>query len=402
MLAYRALLTLAWPGFAILFAIRALRGQETWRDWAERLGFAGNGVPGGLWVHGASNGELASARPILAALTTRHPDLPLCITCNTLTARDMVDGWALPRTTARLAPLDTRWAALDARAHLTLESELWPNRIRRHPTIALGARLTARTARGWSRIPGLAPAVFPRLRGVIPQDAASATRFADLGVPAADIAAPVQLKSLYLPPDRDLPPDLAALPYARTWLAASTHAGEEDTVLDAHLARLSEDPDTVLILAPRHPARADEVAALIAARGLAAHRRSTGATPPGTRLLLADTMGEMDLFYRASHATFIGGTLTDRGGHTPFEPAAHGSAILHGPDTANFTDAFAALGPDAAIPVTDAASLAAGLARLSDPSAATEQAARASQALAATASADAVLTFLETRLGLET
>lgn len=127
---------------------------------------------------------------------------------------------------------------------------------------------------------------------------------------------------------------------ALCWLAASTHEGEEEPVLDAHLRARAAHPGLRLILAPRHPDRAPAIAAMIAARGLNFVRRSQGGD---AEVLLADTLGEMPLWYDRAGVCFTGGSLVARGGHTPWEPAAHRCAILHGPDIANFTEDYAAL-----------------------------------------------------------
>jgi len=153
------------------------------------------------------------------------------------------------------------------------------------------------------------------------------------------------------------------VPRARVVLAASTHAGEEAIVLDAFDAARAAGMFDQLILAPRHPARAAEVARLLTARGVTFGQRSRGtAIAAGMRVYLADTLGEMDRWYAMAGVTVIGGSFADRGGHTPFEPAAHGSAIVHGQQVANFAEPFAALdAAGGAVAVADGAALAATL-----------------------------------------
>lgn len=207
------------------------------------------------------------------------------------------------------------------------------------------------------------------------------------------------LKALYTPP-QDLMPDadlMAAYPRARTWLAASTHEGEEETVIAAHLKARTAEPGLRLILAPRHPARGDKVAALLQGAGLEIARRSRGEI--GAEVLLADTMGEMALWYRLAGRVFIGGTLTDRGGHTPFEPAAFGAALLHGTDVANFARPFAQLDKaGAARRIADADGLAEALTALGDPADQVRQGQAAQQALQPEADLDALLAAILQRL----
>ena len=251
-----------------------------------------------------------------------------------------------------------------------MESEIWPHRVRLcpGPVLVLGARMSPGSARGWRRFGTAGRDVLQRLAYVSAQDAGSRDRLRDLGVPPAALGPVVDLKALYQPPAGQQP-DAAlqtAYPRAQTWLAASTHAGEEEAVIAAHLEARRQRPGLRLILAPRHPRRADEIARLLDNAGLPCDRRSEGKA--GAEVLLADTLGEMPLWYRLAGTVFIGGTLTDRGGHTPYEPAAFGAALIHGPDVANFTQSFARLAnADAARRISDATALARALIDLSDP-----------------------------------
>jgi 3-deoxy-D-manno-octulosonic-acid transferase len=373
---YRLILTLALPVLLAATAWRRLRGRGVAQEAEERLGLipAQPGRP--LWLHGASNGEITSARWLIEELLAHDPDRPLLITCNNPSARAMVQGWALPRTTALLAPWDTPGclrrflARAKPRALVTIENELWPERISRTaaaglPVIALGARLSARSARSWARFaPGLLRHMLTRLSWVSAQDESSARRLIDAGLPPDRLGPRVVLKSRLTaaaPP----PAPFATPPRARCLLAASTHEGEDAVILDG-FAR-SRDRFDLLILAPRHPQRGAMIAGLAAARGLDTLRRSEGHEPgPDTAVYVADTLGEMPLWYGLCGAAFIGGSLVEKGGHTPFEPIAQDCALLHGPSTYNFTEVFAALdAAGAALPVTDARSFAAALAGLS-------------------------------------
>ncbi|WP_155773992.1 3-deoxy-D-manno-octulosonic acid transferase [Rhodovulum sp. MB263] len=378
MLSYRILLSLAAPGLAL----RLLRERPFAR---ERLGLNGpDRAPGpAIWLHGASNGELASARPLIERLTERRPDLAIVATSNSRTGRALVESWALPRVSARLAPYDYRWALRlfigrwQPRALVLIESELWPNRIfevaqRGRPVLLLGARLSARSAGRWRRMPALARRLTGAIAYLSAQDPASQERFAALGL-APERSGPVIDLKAFAPAARPDPDALKALapllPRASTLLAASTHEGEEAPVLEAFARRWRADPAARLILAPRHPRRAAQIAALIKRAGLGHAMRSSGGLPgPEQPVLLADTMGEMALWYALAGVSFVGGSLVDKGGHTPFEPAAAGSAILHGPHVANFAAAYAALDrAGAAEAVAGADGLVTALAALDGP-----------------------------------
>lgn len=356
-----------------IFAAVVLARLALLRDWAalrQRLARSPARPGPHLWLHAASNGELASAKPLITALQEARPDLALLVTCNSEGGVALAESWGLP---ARLAPLDLARVARrmhrdwDVRAHITLESELWPNRVRTcpGPVFVIGGRLSEGTAKGWRLFGGLLPRVLGRLRYVSAQDAGSLGRYRAAGLPEAAAGPVLNLKEFYAPDPRRDATLAAAFDRAQTWLAASTHEGEEETVLAAHKLARAQEPTLRLILAPRHPRRGDAVEQLILEAGLSCARRSRGEAAEGAEVYLADTLGEMGLLYPLAGRLFIGGTLTDRGGHTPFEPAAYATALLHGPDVANHAAPFARLtAARAAIEVADAPALAEALNRL--------------------------------------
>lgn len=321
-----------------------------------------------IWIHAASVGELNSASVLIEALAAAYPVL---ITTNSETGlqRARSGGWP-----AVLAPLDLPGALgrfLDAvrpRVAVTVEAELWPNRARLLaargiPQVIVGARMSDRSARRWSRLPGLIRPILNNVAAVSAQDPDSEARLLALGLSARAVLPRLDLK--LLAPARIVAPAPAAL-RDRTVLAASTHPGEDEPILDAWLAAREGIADCRLILAPRHPDRADQLAASLTARGLAFGRRSAGAGDHA--LLLADTLGEMALWYDRAGICITGGSLADHGGHTPWEPAAHGAAILHGPHVANFAESYAALDRAGAARRVDGASLPGALAALlADP-----------------------------------
>lgn len=402
MVLYRLVLSLAALWLRLNARIRPGAG-------AERLSPPPPADRPALWVHGASNGELTAARAAIEALVaTGHS---LIITTNSQTGRAMVAAWALPGTTVRLAPFDDRATVrrfLDAArpaALIIIENELWPERIlaaaaRGIPVLVLGARLSDRSARAWGRFAHLARRVLGAITWLAPQDAASRDRFLGAGLPPDRLGPVLSLKSTAAaaPPAAPAPPAPLALPWPRdlTLLAASTHEGEDEPILDAWLAARARHPGLGLILAPRHPRRSAAIAGLIAARGLGFATRSKGEAPgPGTDVYLADTLGEMALWYEAAGMCFVGGSLVDRGGHTPFEPAAYGTAILHGPHFGNFTPAYDRLrAAHAAVAVADEAALGAALIRLAgDGATQARLAAAAAPALAALAPKDGLQPF---------
>lgn len=359
-----------------------------------------------LWVHGASNGELTAARPLLTALLEAR-QVRLLVTTNSLSARAMVRGWGLPRTAARLAPFDhprivgpfLRQAA--PAALVILENELWPERILRAeaagiPVLVIGGRLSAGSARNWGRLPGLARRLMMAIAWLSPQDALSRDRFLALGLPSDRLGPILQLKALA---DGRATLVDTGLPFARadTILAASTHEGEEEIILDAFATLRRTLPSARLILAPRHPPRRDRIEALLSEADLRFATRSRG-QEAGTETLvyLADTLGEMARWYQAAGVTFVGGSLVERGGHTPFEPAAFDCAILHGPFLDNFAAPYAALDAQGgAVAVAGAPALVAALTALvGQPGAQATLSAHARQALAPFTASDPQAAFL--------
>lgn len=359
MLLYRLLLTALSPLFALIFLRQILRGRESFGDLAERFG-KGAPPPTGtarLWVHGASNGELTAGRALIEEALTRAPDLDILITVNTVTARQMVRDWALPRTTVRLAPLDLRSVLnhfLDVtkpNTLLTIENEIWPNRFallhkRNIALFVVGARMSERTASRWLKMmPVLGPATRRTMAAITrlaAQDTASEQRLLQLGLPPQALLPRINLKST-VEMDSPLPPDAnrlrLAFPRDQTLLAASTHDGEEPQVIAAFQRLLESHPEARLILAPRHPSRSDAISDLLHEAGLGFARRSKGDAPDAP-VYLADTLGEMALWYQLAGTCFVGGSLVERGGHTPFEPAQFSTAILHGPHIANHLAAY--------------------------------------------------------------
>lgn len=343
MLLYRILMALLVP----ILLLRLARSGHL----SERLGFGPRPAPGpSLWLHGASNGELASARWVLESLLAARPGLQLLVTVNTATARAMVAGWQLPGVTAAFAPLDgwgaagrvlRRWQPLGL---VLIENELWPARIAAAtrqglPVLVIGARISERSAQRWQRLRGLIGQTLARVAWLSAQDDASMQRLLGLGLPAK-AAGPVLALKAFTAQTAAEPPFAAPAARAETLLAASTHDGEEALILRGFLASQFR----FLIIAPRHPRRAADIAGLLTTQNIRFAQRSRDETPgPETQVYLADTMGEMPLWYAMAGACVIGGTFADKGGHTPWEPALAGAAILHGPSLHNFAAPFAAL-----------------------------------------------------------
>ena len=349
------------PAAMLLLAWRVRRGKEDKTRLGERWGRTDLARPPGrlVWLHAASVGESLSLLPIIDRLLTRLSEAEILVTTGTVTsARLLADRLPKPRARHQYLPLDHPAAVRRFLAHwrpdlaLWVESELWPNllietRKRGVPMALLNARMSAGSFRGWQRAPRLIRTLLKGFDLVLAQDAVQAERLSRLGAHAETVG---DLKAASAVPAA-APAELAALEAAigdrPVWLAASTHEGEETVVAETHLALAGRFPGLLTLLAPRHPARADAVAAALSAAGLRLGRRSAGdPLDRGTPLYLIDTLGELGLFYRLAPIVLVAGSLGSPGsvgGHNPLEAAQLGSAVLFGPDTGNCAASAAAL-----------------------------------------------------------
>lgn len=355
------------PFIGLAYILRSLwailRGSETFRDLGERFGGPPLAGPT-IWIHGASVGEMNAARPVIAALAAQAQVL---VTATTLTGRATVDQWGIPNLVTRLAPIDWAWVTIavlrrsNVAALIVIENELWPMRIvTAHksgiPVQMINARMSESSARMWGKFPKLAQVVLSPMALIAPQDAGSAVRLETLG--GTTVTNAVNLKGLYSPKLSTIPEDLKRFVRNKTVLAAATHSGEEESILTAFQTLRQSQPTAQLIIAPRHPERGHDIAILCANAGFTTALRSRK-DAPDTDVYIADTLGEMDVWYRLSGVAFIGGSLIAKGGHTPFEPTAYGCPIVHGPHVDNFIEAYDTLTKaTASVGVTDTATLA--------------------------------------------
>ena len=375
---YAAAMTLLRPAVPSYLKRRVARGKEDPARLPERYGYASQPRPAGklLWLHGASVGETASALPLVERLLAANPDLHILITSGTKASAEMLAKRLPARTLHQYIPLDAPAYARRFLDHwqpdaaLWLESELWPNLLhamqqRQIPALRLNARLTARSADGWMKVAGwmrYLQASFARSLCISPSDAKRLTLFAEPSqvVHAGNLkftvpAAPVDSGTL-----AELKTHIGTRP---VWLFANTHPGEDEIARAAHEKLARSFPHLLTVIVPRHPARADDIEMML---GGAVPRRSRQEWPRADQpYYLADSMGEMALFYRAIPVVCVGGSFTPKGGHNPLEAAQSGCATLIGPDTSKCEDIVAELSNAGALrKVTDAGSLMQNLQEL--------------------------------------
>ncbi|WP_299130651.1 glycosyltransferase N-terminal domain-containing protein [uncultured Amaricoccus sp.] len=374
---------------------RMAAGKEHPTRLGERMGEAGVPRPEGpvVWFHAASVGEAASLLELLRRLLTERPGLTCLVTTVTVTSEQFLRERLPERCLHQFVPVDVLPWVERFLAHwrpdlaVWTESELWPAALTATdatgaPMLLVNARISNRSYRRWRLARGMARALLRRFDGILAQDKLAAVHLRALGANSATLRVVGSLKEGAAP----LPYDEAervriTRAFARrpVWLAASTHSGEEEAVIDAHFRARRALPMLALILAPRHPVRGDGLAEMLRGRGLTVAQRSKDeAIGADTDVYLADTLGEMGLWYRVASVSFIGGSLAEVGGHNPFEPALLGSAILHGPHVRNFQDAYAGLtAAGAAVEVLDGEELGTVLGATLAPDRAAEMAAAA-------------------------
>ncbi|MFN8984676.1 MAG: 3-deoxy-D-manno-octulosonic acid transferase [Alphaproteobacteria bacterium] len=338
---------------------RVAKGKEIAERLPERQGHAAARPPGRLvWCHAASNGETLSLLPLLEALAKQDPALSFLVTTGTVTSARLLEqrlSPALaPRTQHRFLPLDVpRWVArflAGWRPDLAVivESELWPNMLaaaeaKRVPMALINARMSARSAKTWSWAPGFAQGLLGRFALILAQTEADAARFSALAGQEVPCWGNLKYAAPPLPADAAELARLSAAWAGRpVWLAASTHPGEDEIILAAHRLLAPAHPGLLTVIVPRHPPRGPDIAGL--AGDLPVARRGAGQEAgAGVAVYVADTLGELGLFYRLARVALIGGSLVPHGGQNPLEAVRLGCPILIGPHHFNFSEIIARL-----------------------------------------------------------
>jgi 3-deoxy-D-manno-octulosonic-acid transferase len=376
---YRGLTTVAEPLVRIYLGMRARRGKEDPPRMAERRGIASAPRPEGplIWLHAASVGEAQSALALIGRLLAMRADVKLLVTSGTVTSASMLEQRLPERAIHQYIPADlVRWVRrfLDhwrPDMALFLESELWPNLVletaqRNCPLILVNGRLSARSLERWRKVPGLAHSLLRSFALCLGQTDRDRKHFAALGAPRSEYLGNLKYSA------EPLPADEAALAAIRSgigdrpfWLAASTHPGEEKLAAAVHGALTDAHPGLLTIIVPRHPGRGDEIEAMLD-KNFTVRRRGKGELPDREcDVFLADTLGELGLFYRLAEIAFIGGSTGSLGGHNPLEAAQLDCTAIHGPDMANFRVVAADLAAaGGALQFEDEAGLVRAVARL--------------------------------------
>jgi 3-deoxy-D-manno-octulosonic-acid transferase len=355
---YRGLTAAAGPILPLILSARVRAGKEDPRRVGERLAQelpprAPNPL---VWLHGASVGETMMLARLVDVLAAARPDVRCVVTAQTLAAANVLQRRLPPSARHQMAPLDTPSIAYRFLEHwkpslaVFAEGEIWPNLLveahrRKIPLALINARMTRRSLEGWLRFAASSRALFERFAYIGAADQLTAAGLETILGGPVDQPGSLKLDAPAPAVDRPEVDKLANQIGDRPiWLAASTHPGEEALALAAHATLRLTEPEALLILVPRHPARADEIAKL-APQGAPFARRTKGEPIAAwTQVYLADTLGELGAFFALSAVSVMGGGFVPGiGGHNPIEPARLGSYVLSGPHVENFREAYAAI-----------------------------------------------------------
>lgn len=352
---YTCLFYLILPVILLRLWWRGFKAPAYRQRWLERLGFYAEPAQftqAPLWIHAVSVGETLAIVPLVKLLLARQPDLPIVITTMTPTGAERVAANFGDQVTHLYCPYDLPGALrrylnhVKPRACLIVETELWPNMVaqcakRDLPVLVANARLSARSAQGYKRFAKMANAMLQQINCIAAQNAVDGQRFTELGLPTQALEVTGSIKFDVKAPEGS---ERLAVELRKLWgeerlvvIAASTHEGEEAALLTLFKQLQTKWSDLLLVIVPRHPERFDSVAKLISDQGLKVARRSLGQPPSqNTQVYLGDTMGELMKLLAAADIVFVGGSLIERGGHNPLEPAVLGKPVLMGSHVFNF------------------------------------------------------------------
>jgi len=375
-------------GFLLPFVLIRLfwlgRHNTAYRQrWAERLGYAPAATTAKplVWIHAVSVGEIQVSRPLVQHIRDNYPQYGIIISTVTPTGEAAARQIYGSSVEHRYLPYDLPFALsrflriIRPRVLLVLETEIWPNLYRQCkaagiPVLLLNARLSEKSLKGYRIFSSLTRDTLNSVSVIAAQSTADADRFIAAGAPPDRVMVMGNLKfDITIPPSVVERAEVIRRQFSvnrPVWIAASTHQGEEQIVLDAMTRVLEKVPDSLLIIAPRHPERFQTVSELCVKSGFTtACYTDPGSYDTGTQVLILDILGQLPAYYAAADVTFVGGSLVPVGGHNMLEPSCVGVPVITGPHLFNFTEIARLLDQvDALIRVENATRLAEEVVRL--------------------------------------
>lgn len=349
---YRLLTVLLMPFIYLYLLKRRAVGKEHPARMGERFGKASFPRPQGalVWIHAASVGEAHSIAPLIRRLTEQFPQANVLLTTGTVTSAQLMDAKLPERAYHQFVPVDAWPAVARFLNHwkpdvaIWTESELWPNLITLTESsgcamVLLNARMSPKSYGLWTRLEGVIRPLVRAFDVICPQSEEDARHYARFGARNVQMLGNLKHDVPPLPADsKAMAALLGQIGDRPVWIAASTHSGEESLIAEAHGKLRNDHPSLLTFIAPRHADRGPKIAAELAEKGCAAVLRSRGeAIDENTDIYIADTMGELGIFYRIAGIVFVGGSLVPHGGQNPLEPARLDCALITGPHTHNFT-----------------------------------------------------------------
>lgn len=349
---YRLLTFLGAPLIYCYLLYRKKIGKEDPQRFRERLGYAASSRPSGalIWVHAASVGESLAVLPLIQKISQKFPKCNILLTTGTVTSARMIASKLPDNAFHQFVPVDHSLAVTRFLKHwqpnltLWVESEIWPNLITKTsyycPLILVNGRISDRSLKKWQRSPSLSRYLFSRFTLALPQTKLDAKRLEVLGAKNVKYLGNIKFDAPPLAADPKKMGELVSQLNDRPcWVASSTHSGEECMIGEVHRQLREEIPDLLTIIVPRHPNRAKDIVNELSPLKLdIALRSKVGDITENTDIYLADTMGELGIFYRLVSIVFVGGSLVPHGGQNPLEPARLECAVMFGPHTDNFSE----------------------------------------------------------------
>lgn len=384
---YTPLLYLLLPVLLIRLLWRGFKNPDYWHRWRERFGFIEPlQRPVDVWVHAVSVGEVRAAEPLVNALLDKAKSISLLVTTMTPTGSAQVRQCFGDRVHHCYVPYDYPAAVVrfmnKTRPQLAvfMETEMWPNIIRlcsrrAIPLLFANVRLSEKSFYRYQRVVGFMGPILRLASGFAAQTHGDAERLKRLGAREESVRVTGSIKfEIKLPASLTEVAKVLRREWGAdrlVWIAASTHAGEDETLLTAYAELKQSHPNLLLVIVPRHPERFATVTRLCRRAGYETVLRSQEVGPlgPGVDVFIGDSMGELPLFYAASDIAFVGGSLVPVGGHNVLEPCALGLPVVFGPHMFNFQEiSERTLEHDAGERVADQRELVAAIDRyLSDP-----------------------------------
>lgn len=349
---YRLAWKLGYPLIELYLWQRKRQGKEDLYRFDERLGVPSLPRPNSklVWIHAASVGEAASVLPLINVMLHGNAWIQIMVTTGTVTSAMLMEQRLPKRAFHQYVPIDKPeyveefidyWQPDLA---IWVESEFWPNLLFATrewgcPIVLLNGRVSEDSFEKWMKYKSLSKSIMSCFDMVIPQSREDGTKLREMGARKVKYLGNLKYGAPPLPYDQEALADLQKMIGNRmVWLAASTHPGEEEEILKTHIKIKERSYGVLTIIVPRHPNRGSTIRAAMPDWVNTSLRSNNEKILEDTDIYIADSIGELGIFYRLAPIVFIGGSLVNHGGHNPIEAAHLDSAIICGPNMDNFSE----------------------------------------------------------------